>query len=240
MFLAILSHDLRNPLNSIGMSAHLVSLVANDPTEALACSHQITRSVSVMERMISDLLDYTRTRLGAGMPVKPTPLDLTALANELIAEFRAAHPDRAIDFRTDGDLTGMWDSDRVRQAMSNLFGNALQHGSTDFPVTLSLGGEASSVSIDIHNGGDPIAPGELSKIFDPLIRGSSAERPKSKRPGSIGMGLYIAREVAKSHGGRIDVTSTVEDGTSFTMHLPREAARRVGQPILDADHIEKM
>lgn len=240
MFLAILSHDLRNPLNSIGMTAHLVSLVTNDPTEVLACSDQITRSVSVMERMISDLLDYTRTRLGAGMPVKPALLDLAVLAAELIAEYRAAHPDREIDFRTDGDLTGMWDSDRVRQAISNLIGNALQHGAADFPVTLSLGGKSSSVSIDIHNGGDPIPPGELPKIFDPLIRGSSAERPTRNRLGSIGMGLYIAREVAKSHGGRIDVASTVEDGTSFTIHLPRKTARPVGQPILDAEHIEKM
>ena len=80
MFLAILSHDLRNPLNSIGMTAHMVPLVCNDPAEALACSQQISRSVSVMERMISDLLDYTRTRLGAGMPVKPAPLDLAGLA----------------------------------------------------------------------------------------------------------------------------------------------------------------
>ena len=240
MFLAILSHDLRNPLNSIGMTAHLVPLVFNDRAEALACSHQITRSVSVMERMISDLLDYTRTRLGAGMPVKPAQLDLAAIAAELIGEYRAAHPKRDIAFRSDGDLTGMWDSDRIRQAISNLVGNTLQHGSPDFPVSLSLRGEASSVVIDIHNGGDPIPPGELPKIFDPLIRGSSAERPESNRVGSIGMGLYIAREVAKSHNGRIDVISTVEDGTSFTIRLPRRAAPRVGQPILDAEHIEKM
>ena len=240
MFLAILSHDLRNPLNSIGMTAHTVPLIVNDPAAALECSHQINRSVSVMERMISDLLDYTRTRLGAGMPVKPAPLNLTTLANELIAEFRAAHPDREINVHTDGDLNGRWDSDRVRQAISNLLGNALQHGSADFPVTLSLGGEASSVFISIHNGGDPIPPGELAKIFDPLIRGSSADSPKRNRPGSIGMGLYIAREVAKSHGGRIDVTSTVEEGTSFTIHLPRQAAPKVGQPILDAEHIKNM
>ncbi|MEJ7596164.1 MAG: HAMP domain-containing sensor histidine kinase [Planctomycetaceae bacterium] len=208
-------------------------------TQARACSNQITRSVSVMERMISDLLDYTRTRLGTGMPVNPAQLDLAALAGELIAEFRAARPDREVNLHTDGELNDMWDSDRVRQAMSNLIGNAFQHGSADFPVTLSLGGDASNVVIDIHNGGDTIPPGELPKIFDPLIRGSSAERPKSNRPGSIGMGLYIAREVAKSHGGRIDVTSTVEHGTSFTIRLPRQATPRVGQPIHDAEHVER-
>src|SRR5690349_8615820 len=104
-----------------------------------------------MERMISDLLDYTRTRLGAGMPVKPAPMDLAALCGELIAEFRAAHPDRVIEFHTDGDVNGFWDSDRIRQAISNLIGNAIQHGSADSPVTLSLRGEAANVFIDIHN-----------------------------------------------------------------------------------------
>ncbi len=240
MFLAILSHDLRNPLNSIGMTAHMMPLVCKDPAEAVAYSEQITRSVSVMERMISDLLDYTRTRLGAGMPVKPAPFDLGSLGRELFEEYRAAHPKQDIQYRTDGDLHGMWDYDRVRQAISNLLGNAIQHGSTDFPVTLSLRGEPSNVFIEVHNGGDPIPPGELPKIFDPLIRGSSAQHPKKNRPGSIGMGLYIAREVAKSHGGRIDVISTAEDGTTFTIRLPREAAPKVGQPILDAEHIDKM
>ena len=240
MFLAILSHDLRNPLNSIAMTGHMVPHIASDPAEALECSQQIARSVSAMERMISDLLDYTRTRLGAGMPVVPAPLDLKTVGRELFEEYRTAFPKRDIEFRTEGDLHGMWDSDRIRQAISNLLGNAVQHGSVDFPVVLSLRGEAENVFVDVHNGGDPIPPGELSRIFDPLVRGSSADHPKKNRPGSIGMGLYIAREVAKSHGGRIDVISNTKDGTSFTIRLPRESAPKAGQPILDVEHIQKM
>jgi hypothetical protein len=240
MFLAILSHDLRNPLGAIAMSAKVLPLVSDDKSEIAECGLRISRSASVMERMISDLLDYTRTRLGAGMPVKPAALDLAALCGELIAEYRAAHPDRAIEYHHHGDLNGLWDSDRIRQAISNLIGNAIQHGSADFPVTISLRGEAEHVSIAIHNGGDPIPLGELPKIFDPLIRGSSGESPKGNRPGSIGMGLYIAREVAKSHNGRLDVVSTVEEGTSFTIRLPRHAAPKAGQPILDVEHIDKM
>jgi signal transduction histidine kinase len=240
MFLAILSHDLRNPLGAIAMSAHLLPMVGKDQAEVVECGLSIARSASVMERMINDLLDYTRTRLGAGMPVQPAPLDLAALGRELIAEFRAAHPDRDIEFRTDGDLKGVWDTDRVRQAISNLMGNAIQHGSSDFPVRLSLQGEGANVTIDVHNGGRPISPGELPRIFDPLIRGSSADQPKTNRPGSIGMGLYIAREVAKSHHGRSDVISTAEEGTSFTISLPRNTAPKVGEPILDASHIETM
>lgn len=240
MFLAILSHDLRNPLGSIAMSAQVLPMVSHDKAEILECGLRIARSTTVMERMISDLLDYTRTRLGAGMPVKPEPFDLAELGRELFDEFRTSHPEQDIQFRVDGDLRGRWDSDRVRQAISNLMGNAIQHGSADFPVTLSLRGEQDYVFIEVHNGGDPIPPGELPKIFDPLIRGSSADHPKKNRPGSIGMGLYIAREVAKSHNGRIDVTSTAKEGTSFTIRLPREAAPRIGQPILDAQHIDKM
>jgi signal transduction histidine kinase len=240
MFLAILGHDLRNPLGAISMSAQLLPLVTDDKAEIVECGETISKSASVMGRMINDLLDYTRTRLGAGMPVKPTPIDLAALGRELIIEFRSAHPNRQITGDAVGDLNGLWDNDRIRQALSNLLGNAIQHGAADFPVTLSLRGEESNVVIEVHNSGDPIPPGELPKIFDPLIRGSSAAHPVSNRPGSIGMGLYIAREVAKSHGGRIDVTSTVKEGTSFTVRLPRRAAPRVGQPILDAEHIGAM
>ncbi|WP_010587129.1 sensor histidine kinase [Schlesneria paludicola] len=240
MFLAILSHDLRNPLGAIAMSANVLPMMSHDQAGIVECGLRIARSASVMERMISDLLDYTRTRLGAGMPVNPAPMDLSDLGRELIGEYRNANPDRSIEFRTDGNLKGRWDSDRIRQAMSNLMGNAIQHGSPEFPVTLSLRGEASNVIIKVHNGGEPIPPGELPKIFDPLIRGSSADHAKKNRPGSIGMGLYIAREVAKSHNGRIDVTSTVADGTSFTIRLPREASPRIGQPILDAKHIDEM
>lgn len=240
MFLAILSHDLRNPLGAITMSAKVLPLVSGNKAEIEQCGLRIARSATVMERMISDLLDYTRTRLGAGMPVKPEAFDLAELGRDLHEEFQASHPKQKIQFRSEGNLRGRWDSDRVRQAISNLMGNAIQHGSADFPVTLSLRGEASNVFIDVHNGGEPIPPGELPKIFDPLIRGSSADEPKKNRPGSIGMGLYIAREVAKSHNGRIDVTSTKKAGTSFTIRLPRESAPQDGPPILDSEHIDKM
>jgi signal transduction histidine kinase len=239
MFLAILSHDLRNPLNAIAVTAFLVPQIANDPAEALECSHRITRSVKVMEQMIRDLLDYTRTRLGAGMPVKPALLDLAKLGRELVDEFRSAHPDREFQFHAEGDLNGLWDADRIQQAVSNLLGNAIQHGSAKFPVVLSLRGDALNVFIDVHNGGDPIPPGELPNIFDPLTRGAGSDHADGNRPGSIGLGLYIAREIAKTHGGRIDVTSTAQAGTSVIISLPRKAAPTAGQPMLDAELKEK-
>jgi signal transduction histidine kinase len=119
-------------------------------------------------------------------------------------------------------------------------GNAIQHGAESAPIELNLKGEDSDVVLVVYNGGPPIPPGELTKIFDPLVRGSSAEHPKRNRPGSIGLGLYIAREIAQSHGGRIDVTSSEKAGTAFTVRLPRHCLVNPGQPILDEAQIQKM
>ena len=240
MFLAILSHDLRNPLSSIAMSAALLPKLGHLDADSLRFTSQISTNAKVMARMISDLLDYTRTRLGAGMPVSPAPMDLGILCRAVFDEFCSAHPDRVIRFHSDGDLTGDWDADRLRQAVSNLVGNAVQHGAKNAPIDLILTGEASDVLITVHSGGPPIPPGELPKIFDPLVRGSSAEHPKHNRPGSIGLGLYIAREIAQSHGGRIDVTSSQEAGTAFTVRLPRHCLVKSGQPILDEKHVQTM
>jgi signal transduction histidine kinase len=240
LFLAILSHDLRNPLNSIAMSAQLLPTLGHPAPEAVSVVSQIASNAQVMARMISDLLDYTRTRLGAGMPVTPAAMDLDGLCRALFDEFRTAHPDRVIRFRSDGDTAGRWDADRLRQAISNLLGNAVQHGDPRHPIVLRLIGEPSQVVVVVLNGGTPIPPGELPKIFDPLIRGSSAEHPKQNRPGSIGLGLYIAREVARSHGGRIDVTSTADAGTAFTVRLPRHPLAPTMNPILDEQHVRKM
>ena len=238
LFLAILSHDLRNPLNSIAMSADLLRTMGPPASEAVEVTSQISTNAQVMARMIGDLLDYTRTRLGAGMPVEPARMNLGDLCRELFNEFRSAHPNREIRYRSDGHLVGYWDVDRLRQAISNLIGNGIQHGAD--PIELRLDGNGTDLVLVVHNGGPPIAPGELSKIFDPLVRGSSAQHPKKNRPGSIGLGLYIAREIARSHGGSIDVTSTAEAGTAFIVRLPRHHLARDGQPILDEQHVQKM
>ena len=213
MFLAILSHDFAILLNSIGMTAIWCRSSGKTPPRPLHVATRSCGSVSVMERMIADLLDYTRIGSCRDARQTRTIRPWKPCCGADLRNSAPAHPNRDIQYRIDGDSNGRWDSDRIRQAISNLLGNAIQHGSADFPVTLSLRGETSSVFIDVHSGGDPIPPGELSKIFDPLIRGSSAaEGPTKNRTGSIGMGLYIAREVAKSHGGRITVTSTANEG----------------------------
>jgi signal transduction histidine kinase len=240
LFMAILSHDLRNPLNSIAMSAAVLPQLNKSDPETTEVASQITVNVTVMARMISDLLDYTRTRLGAGMPVDPQPMDAGELCRALYNEFRTAHPKQVFRYEATGVVTGDWDADRLRQAVSNLMGNAVQHGDASIPVELKVNGEASELLITVHNGGPPIPPGEMPRIFEPLIRGVNAQTPRKNRPGSIGLGLYIAREVARSHLGSIDVTSSEADGTAFTIHLPRNGLGRPARPILDEQHIQTM
>jgi signal transduction histidine kinase len=221
MFLAILSHDLRNPLSSIAMSASLLPMLVPPATETLEVVSQISTNAGVMARMISDLLDYTRTRLGAGMPVTPKAMDLGALCLELYNEFRTAHPERLLSYTTNGNLLGNWDVDRLRQAISNILGNAIQHSPPDARIQLSVNAEPERVIVRIHNSGPAIDAGELATIFEPLVRGSTTGHPKANRPGSIGLGLYIAREIAQAHGGTLGVTSSNERGTAFMLNLLR-------------------
>lgn len=229
MFLAILSHDLRNPLSAIAMSAEMLPEASRPDAKSTRLATQILGSAEIMSRMISDLLDYTRTRLGAGMPVEPAPMDLGSLCNEVADEFRSANPALRLPFDAAGDLGGEWDPARLRQVVSNLLGNAIQHGEANTPVELKLRGDHAGVTLAIRNRGTPVPQGELRKIFDPLVRGAGAQTPRQNRPGSIGLGLYIARELVVAHGGTIDVTSSAEAGTVFTVRLPRHPPRRTPQ-----------
>jgi signal transduction histidine kinase len=222
------------------MSASLIPLLIQPGTEVNDMASQISTNTGVMARMISDLLDYTRTRLGAGMPVSPATMDLGVLCQEIYSEFQSSHPNRKIRLLAKGDMRGHWDTDRLRQAISNLLGNAIQHSPESGTVELRLSGEEPEIVLAVHNGGPPIPPGELAKIFEPLVRGSSANSPPKNRPGSIGLGLYIARAIITSHGGTITVTSSIEAGTEFSVCLPREFLVHSGQPILDEAHVKTM
>jgi signal transduction histidine kinase len=227
MFLSILGHDLRNPLNSLTLSAQALSRGAwgsqVDAESAEMLSH-ISTSATAMARMIDELLDFTRRGVGAAMPLSPAAMDLKRLCQEVIEEERAAHTARTLRFGPHGDLTGEWDAARLRQLVSNLLGNALQHGGGSSPVDLTVSAEGSHVVLEVRNEGPPIPPDDLPTIFDPLVRGSSPELQKQRRPGSMGLGLYIAREVVIAHGGTIDVKSSAEGGTVFTARLPRRHA----------------
>ena len=230
MFLAILSHDLRNPLSTIRTAAYLVALQNEDQATADAIQ-MINRSTDVMVRLISDLIDFSSSGLGRAMPLNREPVDLELLCREVIDAYRSTHADRVLRFHSDGDVNGVWDVGRIRQVVSNLVGNAIQHGSPDGPITLSAtskstpsaasGAADSVVALSVHNEGPPIPPDLLPTLFDPLKRYATQESAADRTPGSIGLGLYIVREIVAANGGTVSVTSTAEEGTTFTVFMPR-------------------
>jgi signal transduction histidine kinase len=225
LFLAILGNDLRNPLNSLTMSA--AALAEGDPEDADASqlAEQIAASAAAMTRMIDDLLTFTAAGLGGSMPLTRGAMDLDPLCREVVNETRSVHPACALRYAPEGDLKGDWDAARLREVISNLLGNAVQHGGEESGVELSVRGEEERVVMAVHNTGPPIAPGMLSTIFDPLRRAASKEAPRRHRAGSIGLGLYIVQQVVTAHGGTITVSSTADAGTTFEVRLPRETNR---------------
>jgi signal transduction histidine kinase len=225
MFLAILGHDLRNPLQCIGNATQIVSQdkLGRDSVEALA---MIDRSTDVVTRLISDLVDFTLRGLGRTMPLVRGPVDLVKLCREVIEAYRTTNPGHTLQFHADGDITGMWDAGRLRQVISNLVGNAIQHGSPEGPVELSVAIEGSTpkestVVLRVRNEGAPIPPELLPTIFDPLVRYANLESAAGRPPGSIGLGLYIVREIVVAKGGTVEIVSTADEGTTFTVRIPQ-------------------
>lgn len=221
LFLAILGHDLHNPLTAIRMSAQLVSRTNTDLMSIEALSMIGTES-EAMIKLVRDMIDFSSTWLGSAMPLNREPVDLQMLCHEVVDGFRATHPQRALHFNPRGDLSVNWDAGRIRQVVSNLLGNAFQHGSPDGQVELSAASEGSIVVLSVHNEGVPIPPEALPTLFDPLVRHGTVESVLQRAPGSIGLGLYIVREIVNAKGGTITVASTAQQGTTFTVRIPRE------------------
>ena len=218
-FLAILGHDLRNPLHAIGMGAEVLTTPAGGDAETRAkVAARIRSSAERMNRMVKDLIDLTRTSLGDGIPVAPKAMDLTAVCESVVEELDASRPDAHVRFEARGDLTGTWDEDRLTQVVSNLVANALQHGRERSEVRVLAEGRDDTVVLEVHNEGTPIPKSALKQIFEPMVRDAN---DGDRNPSGLGLGLYIAREVVRAHGGTIGVTSSAEDGTTFSVELPR-------------------
>jgi signal transduction histidine kinase len=220
IFLAILGHDLRAPLQAVSMSTEMLMRKTNLEGDALTCALRIKRGTRHMAVMIGDLLELVRSRLGKSLPIEPAPMDLADTVREAIAQACAAHPQRVPTLSVEGDTQGVWDGRKLDQMLQNLIGNALQHGSNNSAVKLTLRGEADSVRLTVHNDGAPIPPEALPTIFDPLVR--SADEALNGPTTSLGLGLFIVKEVVKAHQGTIDVSSNEADGTMFTVVLPRK------------------
>ena len=223
-FLAILGHDLRSPLSTIASSLYVLSKGQPDEPQRLRTLEMLKRSVASMRRMITDLLEYTRTRLGRGIEVVPTAGDFSALCREALEEIEAAHPSRAFASKLPSHLATKFDSARMRQVLTNLLSNAVQHGDPGSPVMLEVSSEGNEVCCEVRNRGTPIPPDALQVIFDPLVQVPvDGTGGSTGGDASLGLGLFIAREIVAAHGGTIGVTSSLEDGTAFRLRIPASA-----------------
>ena len=224
-FLAILGHDLRTPLASINMAATALRRMVSDPQTA-AMANVMVRSSRAMDEMVGDLLRYASTTLGMRIPLKPVETDLVFLCEDVVDETRAAFPQCVVQFEQDGPITGVWDPGRLREVLSNLMANAVHHRQgTDMPVTVKVVADVNEAHVSVHNGGDPIPPALLPLIFQPMVR---ADHASSHHRNGLGLGLAIVERVVTAHGGRVEVNSTADAGTTFTVHVPLHAHSPAG------------
>ena len=221
MFLAILGHDLRSPLGAVIMSAEFMLETKELPEPHLTLASRIASSSNRMQHMIEDLLDFTRSRLGGGIPIERADMSMEKLVHDVVAEVCAAHPESNITVDARGGQRGEWDCARVSQALTNLITNAVEHGVDGMPVAVTVGGDDTESVISIHNLGATISPEQLNGIFGPMKSRELANRSGSSPYGNLGLGLYIAERIVSAHKGRIEVESVADRGTTFTVHLPR-------------------
>ena len=222
--IAIVSHDLRNPLNAIGMATALLLKRGELDEQNVKMIRRIMASSDRAVRLIRDFLDFTQARVAGRVPVTPGPANIRDIARQAFDEVHLSHQGRTATFEHQGSETGNWDADRLAQLIGNLLGNAFQHSPESSVVRLSTRGYADHVEIEVSNEGNPIPPSDLARLFEPFERGADA-RPSGR---SVGLGLYISKQIVAAHEGTIDVRSTAEAGTVFTVRLPRGAAALLG------------
>jgi signal transduction histidine kinase len=221
MFTAVLGHDLRGPLTAMSISAQALARGPDDTVRKL--SGRMVQSCKWMGRMIEDLLDLSRTRVGGGIAIARRAVDLGGIAEQAAQERRVTFPERALQVERTGDTRGQWDDDRISQVVANLLGNALIHGTPACTIEVLVdGSRADTVRLTVRNDG-AIPKDILPHIFDPFRSG----RQRSERADGLGLGLYIVDQIVRAHGGRIDVAvDPVSDSTSFAVELPRQDQSR--------------
>ncbi|ACA95553.1 MULTISPECIES: sensor histidine kinase [Burkholderia cepacia complex] len=218
LLLGMLSHDMRTPLQTIQLTAsYLAALNAGEAVSEAAA--RLIRSGGRMQGLLDDLCDFNRTQLGLGINVVPRNIDLAHVLDNVVDELRAGHPDREITVDMRGDLRGEWDDQRMQQLLSNLVSNAVKYGARDTPVRVVATTTGAEVVVEVSNGGPEIDPRTLDRIFDPLECGEERQGRTGDDAG-LGLGLFIAREIARAHRGRIDARSDQTE-TVFAVRLPR-------------------
>ncbi|WP_350030095.1 GAF domain-containing sensor histidine kinase [Caballeronia sp. AZ7_KS35] len=214
-FIAVLGHDLRNPLTAVHSIAEYLS-IKGGTTEITQLGLRLKAVAGRMAGLIDDVMDFARGRLGAGLGahIAPDP-DLGKLLRDIVSEAKAGHPGLMIEDSIAIEGTVHCDSIRMQQLLSNLLGNAITHGAADLPITVNGKVEAGKLIIAVKNGGDAIAPEDIRKVFEPYWR--PADKP---RGGGLGLGLFICKQIVQAHNGDLQVSSSLADGTCFTAIIP--------------------
>ncbi len=221
LFLAILGHDLRAPLSSMSMAGDMLTRMHPNEAQVLEIGVKVKRGARLMSSMVADLIGYTRSQLGAGMPTALHRADIKDICIAAAGDASASYPDTKFEIDTGGDLCGQFDAVRLHQLVTNLLVNAAQYGLRGSPVKLEASGTADAVTIAVLNDGPIISDEAMDTIFSPLVQLPGDDDAMTRPRTSLGLGLFIAREIAVAHGGAISVTSNKLDGTTFTVSLPR-------------------
>jgi signal transduction histidine kinase/CHASE3 domain sensor protein len=216
VFLRALGHELRNPLSVITAGASSLSRRVTSEGD-IRIVHRMMSSAHRMARMVAQLIDLAQARLGGGLAIERQRMDLGEATRHALERIEVVHPDRTIERVVEGELVGNWDPERVGEILSNLIENALAHGRPDGPVRVAVRRRGDEVVLEVHNWGNPIPAGMMPLVFDPFRRAAEKKRMKSA---GLGIGLYLALQVARAHGGTIDVESSAEQGTRFRVVLP--------------------
>lgn len=223
VFLAILGHDVRNPLGAISMGTQMIMQDTALPPRHLKVAAQVLRSTQRVTDMVSDLLDYSTSHLGGGIPVTLAEYDLSMECRSVVQEMKLFHPERNFKVKIEDNITVVWDRARISQALSNLMANAVQHGSLTSPIWVTISLQENDVVIVVQNEGEIISPSRLKTMFDPgksFAMKTTSERSASQTS-NLGLGLYITHEIVLAHSGKIRMTSTDREGTTVTVQIPR-------------------
>jgi signal transduction histidine kinase len=222
IFLGILGHDLRTPLGAILLASDVLLRAEDLEERATKLTARIYSSVKRANRIVGDLLDFTRVHLGRGIPIKVEPVDLVPICEQIVEEAAAFHLNADIALATCKSAVGAFDAARVEQVFSNLISNAVHHGDKKSPISISVESSENDVVFRVHNCGLPIPEDVLPTIFQPLQRFTLGEESGQPASAGLGLGLHIASEIVEAHKGTIEV-DTGSNGTTFTVRLPKAA-----------------
>ena len=221
-FLAVLGHDLRNPLHVMAMTGEVLKKTKNWSDTIPKSGSRIATSSASMGLMVNDLLEYGRTQLGGNLVIKRHVVDMQRICQVILDEARAAYPECDFVLQPSGNLTGPFDEARLQQVFANLLNNAARYSEPDKPITMTVTGKADVIAVTVHNVGPVIPAQSLEAIFEPLVQLVKETEHSKSSTHSVGLGLYIARKITEAHLGTIKAESSKLSGTVFTVLLPRK------------------